>query len=107
LESSDDEAEEISVLKDKEDELLEELLDDTNGYSAEENEYYFDQEAETDNNGSDSGSVFDAEDAMSYQFQDKYANDLPVNPHENIAPKVWKQETLIGRKLYNILKEKF
>jgi hypothetical protein len=38
LESSDDdEAEEISVLKDKEHELLEELLDYTNGYSAEEN----------------------------------------------------------------------
>jgi hypothetical protein len=84
----DDEAEEISVLKDKEDELLEELLDDTNSYSAEENEYYSDQEADTDKDGSDIGSVFDGEDAMSYQFQDKYANDLPVNPHENIAPSV-------------------
>jgi hypothetical protein len=89
LESLDDnEAEEISVLKDKEDELLEELLDDTNGYSVEENEYYFDQEADTDNDGSDNGSVFDGEEAMPYQFQDKYANDLPVNSYENIAPSV-------------------
>jgi hypothetical protein len=89
LESSDDnEAEEISVLKDKEDELLEELLEDTNGFSAEENEDYFDQEVDTDNDGSDSGNVFDGEDDMSYQFEDKYVDDLPVNHHENIAPSV-------------------
>jgi hypothetical protein len=86
LESLDDnEAEEISVLKDKEDERLEMLLDDTNGYSAEENEDYFDQEADTDNNGSENGSVFDGEDDMSYQVQDKYVNDAPINHHENIA----------------------
>jgi hypothetical protein len=75
-------------LKDKEDELLEELLDDTNGYSAEENEDYFYQEADTDNDGSENGSVFDGEDDMSYQVQDKYVNDVPVNHHENIAPSV-------------------
>jgi hypothetical protein len=84
LESLDDNkaeeiSEEITVLKDKEDELLEELLDDTSYYSAEENENYFEEEADTESVG---------DEANTYQYQDIYANDLSVNPHDNITPSV-------------------
>jgi hypothetical protein len=63
-------------------------LDDTNYYSAEENEYCFEEEADTD--GSGNGSVVDEDDEAknTYQYQDIYANDLPVNPHDNITPSV-------------------
>jgi hypothetical protein len=94
LESSDDnEAEEISILKDKDDELLKELLDDSNYYSAEENEYYFEEGGDTDNDGS--GSVFvEANEANTYQYQDTYADDLAVNTHNNIPPS--EREVLMG-----------